>query len=306
MTDMTTSAVVYSKNGRIYSGMNKEDLRRRPIGESDKTIKKIEKAFDFADGLGESGIKDGIISEEELAAYDKEMKKKKIKNGLIIAGTVAFTALRAYLFHKGLNSAKFKNPGHELIFQQGDKQITQLWKEGEKSCDLVEHAIFEKGASGLTKSTQLSFEKDTLKTFHEVTCKDADIGFRRFEAKGSSIANVNSLADSAVCEGNAFEKLANESLKSPSRLRVSMGDGPQGAAVLKGEGMTELTKMFSGKAITESSEATDLISSKAKKIDTNLLKRIKNIGGKAAMAAAMIGSAVITVLGYILIGGMFF
>ena len=264
MTDMTTSSVVYSKNGRIYSGMNEEGLSRRIYYESDKTAEKIKQAFNYADGLGESGIKDGIISEEELAAYDKEMKKKKIKNGLIIAGTVALTALTAYLVHKGLNTAKFKTQGHELIFQQGDKQITQLWKEGEKSCDLVEHSILEKGASGLKKSTKLSFENNTLKTLHEVTCDDADIVFRRFEASGSPIANVNSLADSAVCKGNSFENLANESLKSPKWLRVSTGSsgGAGRDALLTGEGMTELNKMYSGKAVTGSSEATNLISSK--------------------------------------------
>ena len=93
MADLVTN-VTYSQNGKLYAGMKKEDIRAHIDSQEFKTDKKREKAFnkeikifDYADGLVD-GVKDGVISEEEILAYDKKEKTKKIWKtvGLVAAG----------------------------------------------------------------------------------------------------------------------------------------------------------------------------------------------------------------------------
>ena len=103
---------ITSRNGRLEVGMTRESLQQRisaqGMSESDRAAKKLLQAFEMADGLGNEGIKDGIISEKEIEAYDKEMKKKGWKIGLSIAGGVLLTAAAGFLAAKGIKAAKLE------------------------------------------------------------------------------------------------------------------------------------------------------------------------------------------------------
>lgn len=78
---------ITSRNGRLTAGMTREDLQAKinqmGISESDRAAKKLTEAFESADGSVD-GLKDGVISEEEIKAYDKKQTWKKVA----IAGSV--------------------------------------------------------------------------------------------------------------------------------------------------------------------------------------------------------------------------
>lgn len=100
MTEMTIGARTYSRNGKLYVGMTRENIQteitQMGLSESDRAAKKLMKAFDMADGLGNDGIKDGVISEKELEAYDKKIRNRKIITGVAIGVGVAVLGAIAY------------------------------------------------------------------------------------------------------------------------------------------------------------------------------------------------------------------
>lgn len=101
---------ITSRNGRLEVGMTRESLQQKiaaqGMSESDRAAKKLMKAFEMADGLGYDGVRDGVISEAEIEAYDKEMKKKAWKTGLAIAGGIVVTAVTAWAIRKGIKLNK--------------------------------------------------------------------------------------------------------------------------------------------------------------------------------------------------------
>lgn len=103
---MTTNLdALQSRNGKLIVGMTQADVAQKAT-ESERAAKKLAKAFEMADGLGDGGIKDGVISEAEIAAYDKEIRKKNIKTGIMIAGGVLLAIGTALAITKGIKAHK--------------------------------------------------------------------------------------------------------------------------------------------------------------------------------------------------------
>lgn len=107
---VVSETVMTSRNGKLKVGMTNDSLKAQladmGLSESDRAAKKLQQAFNFADGLGDNGVKDGIISEEEITSYDKEIRKKNIKTGLIVAGGALLTTA---LIIAGVRYSKFLN-----------------------------------------------------------------------------------------------------------------------------------------------------------------------------------------------------
>lgn len=142
MVKSLNAQVVMSRNGMLVEGMKKEDIEKmvsntkefRNEREKQKYADKLAKAFEMADGLGENGIKDGVISNEEIKAYDKAMRKKKIRNGLLIAGGVLVAAAATYLAVKGIKAnnmtqvADAANP-HNLVDVDTAEEVGKIAKK---------------------------------------------------------------------------------------------------------------------------------------------------------------------------------
>ena len=133
MTEMTANAI-YSRNGKLYTGMQKQDIQAlvqvRDKKNADKAAAKLAKAFEIADGSVD-GIKDGVISEEEIKTYDKEMRKKNIRTGLLITGGVLVAGVAAYLISRGVKNhqleqlAKSGNP-HNLVNVETAEEVGKI------------------------------------------------------------------------------------------------------------------------------------------------------------------------------------
>jgi len=102
---------ITSRNGRIMTGSLEEnravllqDENFRSERAKARAARKLEKAFAMADGLGENGVKDGEITEAEIEAYNKEMKKKSWRTGLLIAAGIAVAGIAAYAITKGIKA----------------------------------------------------------------------------------------------------------------------------------------------------------------------------------------------------------
>ena len=121
---------ITSRNGRIMTGSLEEnravllqDENFRSERAKARAARKLEKAFAMADGLGENGVKDGEITEAEIKAYNKEMKRR---NGLLIAAGVVVAGIAAYCVYKGVQANKLKNMTPEQLFDYNrNKALTQ-------------------------------------------------------------------------------------------------------------------------------------------------------------------------------------
>ena len=84
---------VYSKNRRIFIGMQRSDISKiveDSAGKKSELEKKhlqaqLTKAFETADGIVNIKDKNDKISEEEVIAYDKKMRNRKFIIGSISA-----------------------------------------------------------------------------------------------------------------------------------------------------------------------------------------------------------------------------
>lgn len=113
---------IHSRNGKLQVGMTRESLKQKVVSmgltESDKAAKKLAEAFNMADGLGENGIKDGIISDSEIMAYDKEIKKKNVKTAVLIGVGVVTAVVAGIAIARGI---KMKNANKMLNFDDALK-----------------------------------------------------------------------------------------------------------------------------------------------------------------------------------------
>ena len=74
---IVANAVIASKNGKLITGSKEDNIKNL---QDDKSINKQIQLFDKYDSDN-----NGVISQDEIQAYDKSCKRK---NGLIIAGVV--------------------------------------------------------------------------------------------------------------------------------------------------------------------------------------------------------------------------
>lgn len=106
MTDTVTN-VIYSQDGKLYAGMQQENIRAQVDSAEFKSEKKREKAynkqikiFNYADGLVD-GKKDGVISEDEILAYDKNEKTKKTWKTIgFVAASIGLAVASYFIFKK--------------------------------------------------------------------------------------------------------------------------------------------------------------------------------------------------------------
>lgn len=159
---------ITSRNGRLVAGMTRESMQQRiaeqGMSESDRAAKKLMKAFEMADGSVD-GIKDGKISAEEIAAYDKEMKKQNWRTGLLIAGGVVVAGIATYLAVKGIKANKLEqlaaqNNPHNLMNVETAEEVGKMAKKeiGSKAYR-VATAGYSAPPEGYEESTKSFLEK---------------------------------------------------------------------------------------------------------------------------------------------------
>lgn len=125
MVAQVQNDVMTSRNGRLTAGMTRENMQAICESESQRAAKKLMKAFEMADGSVD-GIKDGVISEDEIKAYDKEVRKKNWRTGLAIAGGVIVAGIAAYLTVRGIQANKIKNMSPDELFDyQRNKALSK-------------------------------------------------------------------------------------------------------------------------------------------------------------------------------------
>ena len=124
------SDVMMSRNGKLYVGMTRDDMQKKCEGESERASRKLMKAFEMADGAVD-GMKDGVIAAEEIAAYDKEVRKKNWRTGLMIAGGVVVTVITAFAVAKGIKANQMKelaaqNNPHNLMNVETAEEVGKM------------------------------------------------------------------------------------------------------------------------------------------------------------------------------------
>lgn len=143
----TISKVTYSQNDKLYAGMKKDYVRAQIDMQEFKTDNKREKAynkqvkiFDYADGSVDV-VKDGIISEEEILAYDNKEKTKNTWK------TIGFIALGIGLTVGTIVTAKKLTPKiqYEIAIKKYMKEhfgrnisISEIPRTTKQDCKLIE------------------------------------------------------------------------------------------------------------------------------------------------------------------------
>lgn len=126
---------VQSKNGKLYSGMTIDVIpemvkNTKNVKDADKAAADLTKAFNMADGSVD-GVKDGVISEKEIEAYDKAMRRKNWRTGLMIAGGVVAAGIATYLTIKGIKTRQLEklaasgNP-HNLLNVETAEEVGKM------------------------------------------------------------------------------------------------------------------------------------------------------------------------------------
>ena len=187
---------ITSRNGKLVAGMTREDMQTKitqmGMSESDRAAKKLMKAFELADGSVD-GIKDGVISEKEIEAYDKEMRKKSWRNGLLIAGGLVVAGIAAYLVAKGIKADKLKNMTPEQLFEYN--RTKALGQKAETAFAEVHPENFKgEGVSYLVdaeKSATPAFKLKIGKTVGETLDMNKEVGLELVQdANGKFIYGV--------------------------------------------------------------------------------------------------------------------
>lgn len=103
--------LITMKNKKLTVGMTRESMYttfdKMGLNETDKAAKKLMEAFEKADGIVD-GVKDNVISEKEIEVYDKEMRKKNWRTGLLVAAGVVVAGVATYLITKSIKSNRIK------------------------------------------------------------------------------------------------------------------------------------------------------------------------------------------------------
>ena len=203
--------IITSHNGRLTLGsiennietlLNNKSFRNERAKQ--RAAKKLAKAFEMADGL--DGTKeDGIISETELAAYDKEMKAKRIKRGIIITASVTVAAIAIALVTKNIQANKLKNLTDPEVFAKN--QEIMLGKKANKAFAKINPDHFKnKGISYLVNpdtSANPAFKLRMGKTVGETLELNKEIGLELVtDIKGNIVYGIKN-------PGAGWENLQN-------------------------------------------------------------------------------------------------